>query len=167
MIFSYTRNEFEALWIELETDLHYNLVCGVIYRHPNNNCENFLNYINHTIESIAKENKYCVIMGDFNIDLLNLSHASTEYFLNILETNFFSPHILQPTRITHHSATLIDNVFFNSLIHHTISGNIIYDLTDHLPNFVIINKFTLLPKKFRVCRRDYSKFDELPFFRRS
>jgi len=161
--FSCTRVEFEALWIEIETDLHHNLVCGVIYRHPNNNCESFLNYMNHTVESISKENKYCIIMGDFNIDLLNVSHASTEHFLDILETNFFSPHILQPTRITHHSATLIDNIFFNSATHHTISGNIIYDLTDHLPNFLIINKFAMLPKQFKLYKRDYSNFNESAF----
>jgi hypothetical protein len=80
------------------------------------------------------------------------SHSGTEEFLDILGSNFFSPHILQPTRITHHSATLID-VFFNSIAHHTISGNIVYDLTDHLPNFLIVNNFTTLPKGYK---RDYT-----------
>jgi hypothetical protein len=73
---------------------------------------------------------------------------------------FFHPHILQPTRITDHSATLIDNIFFNSVNHHAVSGNIIYDLTDHLPNFLVINKFSALPKNFKLSRRDYSKYNE-------
>ena len=102
-------------------------------------------------------------MGDFNINLLNTSHSGTNEFLDILESNFFNPHILQPTRITDHSATLIDNIFFNSLTHHTISGNIAYDLTDHLPNFLIVNKFSTLPKHFKMTRRDYSKFDSTIF----
>ena len=50
--------------------------------------------------------------------------------------------------------------FFNSLEHLTLSGNIIYDLTDHLPNFLIIKKFTSLPNKVRFYKRDYSNFDE-------
>ena len=35
-----------------------------------------------------------------------------------------------------------------------------YDLTDHLPNFLIINKFSTLPKNFKISRRDYSQFSE-------
>ena len=35
----------------------------------------------------------------------------------------------------------------------------VYDLTDHLPNFVILNKFCNLPKISRY-QRDYSNFDE-------
>ena len=54
---------------------------------------------------------------------------------------FFQPHILQPTRITDHSATLIDNIFFNSIEHITVSGNVEY-LSDHLPNFIILNRFS-------------------------
>lgn len=80
-------------------------------------------------------------------------------FINILSSYFYSPHIIKPTRITHYSATLIDNIFLNSLSHHTISGNLIYDLTDHLPNFIIINKFMTLPKNFSKVIRDYSNFD--------
>ena len=63
-------------------------------------------------------------MGDFNIDLLKFkSHSATDGFLNTLGSNFFQPYIMQPTRITNHSATLIDNILFNSIEHFTISGN--------------------------------------------
>ena len=103
-------------------------------------------------------------MGDFNLNLLNIdSHPGTDEFLNTMGSYLFNPHILKPTRITHHSATLIDNIFFNSVSHHTVSGNIVYDLTDHLPNFLIINKFTTLPKGFKLFKRDYSNFNEQYF----
>ena len=72
----------------------------------------------------------------------------------------FQRQILQPTRITDHSATVIDNIFFNSLEHFTISGNLIYDLTDHLPNFLIVSKFCSLSENINIFRRDYSNFDE-------
>ena len=57
------------------------------------------------------------------------------------------PYILQHARMSEllHSLT-----FFNCLEHFTISGNIIYDLTDHLPNFLIINKFSLLPTNIEL-----------------
>ena len=76
----------------------------------------------------------------------------------------FKPHILQATRVTDHSATLIDNIFLNSLNEYfTISGNIIYDLTDHLSNFLIINSFNNLPNKIKMYKRDYSSFSETAF----
>ena len=97
-------------------------------------------------------------MGDFNLDLLQIqSHAETDDFMNILGSSFFQPQILQPTRITDHSATLIDNIFFNSLEHFTISGNLAYDITDHLPNFLIFNKFNTLPGNIKLYKRGYSK----------
>ena len=61
-----------------------------------------------------------------------------------LGTSSFQLYILQPTRFTDNSATFIDNMFFNPLEHFTVSGNIIYYLTDHLSNFLIINKFSPL-----------------------
>ena len=63
-------------------------------------------------------------------------------------------------RISHHSATLIDNIFINSLGYHTISGNIFSDLTDHLPNFLIIHKNCSKISKTNIFKRDYANFDE-------
>lgn len=57
-------------------------------------------------------------MGDFNLNLLNYdSNSDTNDFVNTLGSYYFHPHILKPTRITEHSATLIDNIFFNSMEH--------------------------------------------------
>ena len=123
-----------------------------------------MTYLSNTIDKIIKENKYCIIMGDFNLDLLKYdSHPPTEEILNNLGSYFYNPHILRPTRITHHSATLIDNIFFNSIVHHTIIGNLIDGLSDHLPNFLVINKFSTLPKNVHIFRRDFSKFNEVNF----
>lgn len=158
---SSTSPEQESLWVEIENYFCKNIVCGIIYRHPNSNLEGFLQNLYSQFEKIHLESKYCIIMGDFNINLLNYeSHALTEDFLNTLNSYFFEPHIIQPTRITEHTATLIDNIFFNSLDHETISGNLLYDLTDHLPNFLIINKFINVKSKEKVFHRDFSKLNE-------
>ena len=152
---------YEALWIEIESDQERNMLCGVIYRHPKGKLEPFFQYVNFSLQKIHREEKYCMISGDFNLELLKFgSHSETDEFLNILLTNFFQPHILQPTRITDHSATLIDNIFFNSLEHFTISGNVIYDIADHLANFLIIDKLSTLPNNIKIYKRNYSKLNE-------
>ena len=62
---------------------------------------------------------FCLLMGDFNINLLNGdSHSGTEDFVNTLGSHAFHPQILKPTRIANHSTTPTDNIFFNSLEHH-------------------------------------------------
>ena len=56
---------------------------------------------------------------------------------------------------------MIDNCFFNSLDFHTVSGNVIYDLIDRLPNFLTINESNfLLDSKEKVFRQDLSSLNE-------
>lgn len=89
--FTITADDFEALWIEVHNNCHSNLLCGIIYRHPNGDLERFIEYVSSTTDRINQENKPCIIMGDFNIDLLKFeSHSATDGFLNTLGSNFFS-----------------------------------------------------------------------------
>ena len=162
--FSTSKQDYEGLWVEVENKHQRNIVCGIIYRHPKGNIETFLEYLYDVIESVHNENKLFILMGVFNVNLLNFeSHPATEQFLNSLGTNFFHPHILKPTRITNHSATLIINIFFNSAEHLTASGNILYDTSDHLPNFLIVKKLCSLPSKLKFFKRDYTNFDQSQF----
>ena len=43
--------------------------------------------------------------------------------------------------------------FLQFLEHLTLSGNIVYDVNDHLPNFLIIQKFTSLPINVKNCKQ--------------
>jgi len=157
---SIVKDQFESLWIEIDNGHHKNMLCGVIYRHPTGDITQFMDYLNTTLDKIHHENKLCTLMGDFNLDLLKAeSHEKTNDFLNTLGSSFFRPLLLQPTRITDHTATLIDNIFINTLDYSIISGNFIYDLSDHLPNFVIVKKPHTNLNNQRIYKRDYSNLD--------
>ena len=109
-----SREEFESSWIEIDNSSQPNILCSIMYRHPNSSLEKFTKFVYSCLDKIRNDNKLCVILGDFNINLLNFqSHDATENFINTMGSYCYSPQILQPTRITHHSATLIDNIFFN------------------------------------------------------
>ena len=63
------------------------------------------------------------------------------------------PLINQPTRITSHSATLIDNIFVNnpSVVQQLTSGTLFSDVTDHLPIFTVhLNKPSMNEDKDNV-----------------
>ena len=83
---------------------------GIIYRPPNNKYDLFENAINEILSKIDKENKICYLMGDFNIDLLKSeSCVFANGFTEQLFTSSFYPLMTKPTRMTSHTATLIDN----------------------------------------------------------
>ena len=51
----------------------------------------------------------------------------------------FFPLITRPTRITSHTATLLDNIFVNCLDSYCDSGLLFSDISDHLPVFSILS----------------------------
>ena len=64
----------------------------------------FKEHFESILSQLSRENKNVFLMGDLNLNLLNCeSHLESNDFLLII--------ILQPTRITKRSATLINNIF--------------------------------------------------------
>ena len=159
----YEKNELESTFIDTVNPKKSNIILGVIYRHPPMDLTDFnCNYFNKLLENISKEQKSIFILGDFNVNLLNYNeHNQTNEFLDSLAANSFIPLILQPTRITSHSNTLIDNIFSNVIDPDIISGNLTATISDHLPQFAIIpNMFgNILGNKSNIYERDWSKFD--------
>ena len=67
--------------LKFKTTLGVILFVVFFYRHPHGNVDAFLNHINMIVESIHCEHKYCVLLGDFNLDLLKFeSHPDTDLF---------------------------------------------------------------------------------------
>ena len=127
-----------TLFIEIVKPQRKSIVTGVIYRPPNQNVDEFLTMTNELLSRISKENKVCYLMGDFNLNLMNhQSHSVTGEFLDALYSHMFIPLITRPTRITCHSATLIDNIFGNQFFDRSRSGLFFTDISDHLPIFSI------------------------------
>ena len=89
--------------------------------------------------NISKEQKSMFLLGDFNVNPLNYNkHNQNNEFLDSLASNSFIPLILQPTRITGHSNTLIDKIFSNVIEPDIILGNLTAIISDNLPQLAII-----------------------------
>ena len=123
------------------------------------------NYLNKLLENISKEQKSIFLLGDFNVNLLNYNeHNQTNEFLDSLASNSFLPLILQRTRITSHSTTLID-ILSNVIDPDIISGNLTATISDHLPQFAIISNMfgNISGNKSKIYERDWFKFDREKF----
>ena len=157
-------NFYESVWVEIEVKNSKNIVCGCIYRHPNNDIDETIKYLVKCLTKITKEKKECYLLGDFNVDLLKYqSNNKYQEFLNTITSFGFLPHILQPTRITEHSTTLIDNIYGNNFDLNSISGNILIKFADHFSQFLSIDKEIVRLKPNNIYKRDMSKFDESLF----
>ena len=96
------------------------------------------------------------IMGDFNIDLLKFPrHDKTKYFIESMLTTGYLPVITKPTRITDHSATLLDHIYSNSKSLNYQSGIIITDVADHFGTFYVSRK------KSRITVSNYKYIREM------
>ena len=74
---------------------------GIIYKHPSMDLTDFnSSYLNQLIEIISKEQKSIVLLGDWNVNILNYKHNRTNAFLDSLASNSFISLILQPIRMT-------------------------------------------------------------------
>ena len=99
------------------------------------------------------------IVGDINIDLLKYhSHQQqTERYLDMIYSLDLLPVITKPTRITSHTATLIDHIYTNTVSRLT-SGIVTVDISDHFPVFCIVDTPLKNQNRQNMYLRDYSKF---------
>ena len=76
-------------------------------------------------------------------------------------SHYLLPQILHPTRVTDHSATIIENIFSNNVESDTVGRNIkISQITDHFPQFLIVKNMAVDYQKVALFQCDYSKFFE-------
>ena len=149
----------ESCFIELITkDNQKNIVIGEIYRIPGTNEKIFLDNFDNLLNKINKENKSIILGTDQNIDFIKLnSHKNTSELFDISLKHNVLPTVIRPTRITHNSSTLIDNIYLsNNICKNYKSGIIISDISDHFPCFLMmslsgkINRFPLVLKSIKL-----------------
>ena len=120
------------------------MLIGCIYRHPKSPSAipHFTENLNELMKNI-NNNTTTIIAGDFNINLIDSENPHVEHYTDTILQNSFIPCITIPTRITDYSTTLIDHILLKTTKNHTqtkvSAGNLITDISDHLPNFIIID----------------------------
>ena len=80
-----------------------------------------------------------------------------------MSSHGFLPSILQPTRVTEFSSTLIDNIFTNNTDQLSISGNILISFADHFTQFISTNKNMDKKLKNNIYQHCYKNFDPKSF----
>ena len=154
----YKSFKLESTFIEICNPKKANAIIGCIYKHLNMKMNEFNDdYLNDLLGKLSKENQTIFSLGDFNINLLNydINPPNNEY-LESYSSNYFLPHIVQPSRVTTNSKILRDKILSNIAVPYIISGNLKASVPDHIPQFlVVLNIFCNASyPKFNNCERD-------------
>ena len=148
----------ESCWIELDTGINKpNVMIGCIYRHPAAKLSDFTEELEGIMNGLTSYKTY--ILGDMNINLFNCDvHGQTEEYLNMIYSNNFFLLITKATRVTCHTATLIDHIYTNASPINITSKIITADISDHLPTFCV-SDIQMNRNKEKVYFRDYKNFN--------
>ena len=131
----------ECSFIEISFNNKKYMIAG-IYRIPDTDINLFLEKLNEIIEPL-KNSSEVIILGDYNINLLNDDIHKNSFEL-CLQSNYLVPTILSPTRIATKTLqsgeqvttkTLIDNIIIKPNITH-LAGLIESCITDHYPVYI-------------------------------
>ena len=123
----YKSKELESTFIELDLPNQSNMIVGCIYKHPSFSKRYFTDeYLQAVLDKTNRERKILVILGDFNINLLDDQSLDVNHFVDCLSSNSVLPLITLPTRFSNtHNETLIDNIFSGTQDFDIKSGNIL------------------------------------------
>ena len=153
-----------SIFVEIDrTHLNskYNTIIGCIYRPPSYSLKSFNALLTSRLSILHNEKKQLYIAGDFNvnIDPLVKNDINTQTFKNIFSSNFLFPLIDKPTRVTCHSATIIDNIFSNAsdIANTSRSGILRLSISDHYAVFCVNTSINVKANKQTVTKRNYSQ----------
>ncbi len=146
---------YESIFIETLNE-NKRFIVGEIYRPPDTNQSEAIQNYEDTLIKINATKLQSIIGSDQNFDYLKINdNKITQELLDVFFSNGHIPTIIKPTRITHTSATLIDNLYINANKNtKSISGIINTDISDHCIIFLCITaKSPKIPKTQTITTR--------------
>ena len=152
-------NLLEHTVVELKTDTQ-NILLVSGYRPPNCSVRTFLKEYNNLTATLKKNKSHYRIIGiDHNLDLLKANiHPQTNEFLEMNLKKSLLPCISKPTRITHKTSSLIDNIMASPILHCSYTPYILVDdISDHMPLFVKFRNQNKSMKGLKTVK--HRKFD--------
>ena len=110
----------------------------IFFFHQNSNETYFIKILSDSITV----NETFFLAGDFNTNLLDFeTNKKVQNFVNLIFEFSMTPTINKPTRVTKHTATVIDHIITNCILNIDFKSAIVKaDLYDHFP-IIFINEF--------------------------
>ena len=132
---SLCKESIESLFICI-TNLPEPIIVGVIYRPPNSSLSEFNVEYEKIISDLHSKKSY--ILGDYNINLLNITSSLEQQYEEATFAGGFTPVISVPThQMPHCTRSCIDNIHTNDIDPSIVSGVISDKISHHHPIFMM------------------------------
>lgn len=115
-------NGIEQLWLSLRLNGH-SIIVGTAYRPPWQNIDMFLDALTDSVTYFS-HNDYVVLMGDFNINILERASSNCERLVQFLQCMNLQQVVTEPTHFSVDTETLIDLVCTNARVRDVKVDNI-------------------------------------------
>ena len=137
-------------------------IIGNLYRSPSTKPTVFIQRLEKILAKLDRhKNKSIILVGDLNIDLIkHNTDKNGQELIDLTTSQGFLQVISRPTRITDHSATLIDHIFVNKIHDVYSSGIITCDISDHLCTYVNIALNENLNHNLTRSGAEFAKFND-------
>ena len=133
-------DSLESIWLECQQSNSSSFLICSCYRPPSAKHE-WLDIFSVSLEKSFLEQKECIIVGDFNINLDDdSSHARS--WIDVLSSVNHTQLVNTPTRVSKNSATLIDHAFSNRICNISKITIPKLSISDHYPICLTRKTFT-------------------------
>jgi len=148
----------DMICIEIESLNNNKIILLNVYRHHSISIKHFDEIFSQFLHTIKEHKTSIVIVGDFNINLMDRNSKDIcDYHKNISFNNF-TQLIESPTRETLTTSTLIDHVYYNNYSKYShCSGTIMTDVSDHFSTFFIMKGKNIPKISNRPLHRVFSQ----------
>ena len=142
----------ESVFMEITAKNGRKIITGSMYKPPSADSklliDSFETLVTKVRSNQAKVSPELIIGIDHNLDLLKGQiHLPTRQFINKMDELNLLPTITQPSRITCHSATLIDNIYISQELHRDFESLLLLNyISDHLPLITMLHQTRLADK---------------------
>jgi hypothetical protein len=157
---------FESLFVEIHPKNSKKIIVGTVYRpgskHPNQSSSEQFNQFMDLLANICNEisilNSPVYIAGDINLDVLHYNdNDNVAEYIDLLFSFGLLQVVTKPTRVSCHSATLIDHVLTNVSTSEHKTVVITSKLSDHFPIIHFLNNFKQSKSQDFISSRDLSQ----------
>ena len=142
----------ESVFLGIRVKNGRKIIVGSMYKPPNAESKQLIDGFETLVTKLRsnqkKDTPELIIGIDHNLDLLKGQiHLLTRHFIDRIDKLNLLPTITRPSRITSHSATLIDNIYISQGLHQDFESLLLLmDISNHLPLITMMRQTRLADK---------------------
>ena len=150
--------DLESQWVAITQKPNKTILLGNLYRPPQGNIANCLESLENNLSNIDLHKIEVILMGDLNIDLLDMQNNSAKEIINLMKQLGLRQLIKEPTRYSPNKDSCLDLFFTNSDII-AKSGVCNINISDHQMILLTRKKAKFLKQKCNFRGRSYRNYN--------